>query len=400
MYQKLDECVRINSIHYRRILNSKVEFTTEFVVKLDEGTIGVGSFPKGATISVYEKVRTSADPKRTLELFLSNPFFNTPLNQEEFDAYLQQQSKILGAGNCFALSLAFFNANEQSHARLKRNQFRAKSDFPRICLNVLNGGYHAYTNPVLSDFPEFLLVSRSNLLDDIINEHNELQRGIREKLSKLEKVVVNGNVVNKLGAADNRVWLEFLLEILDALDLTSKYDLMIDASAGDLWTGKGYLFSLTDGSIKTSSEMYDYWIDMIDAYKIKFLEDPFQERDFESWRNLSYAQGQCNVIGDNLYSSNPIMIREGAKKGYTHGIIVKPNQAGTITDTIEAIKTAHKTNQFVITSHRSTSTESTFLSTVTSRYNVDYIKIGPLITDYSAIIRLNELIRLFGIEYE
>jgi enolase len=402
MCQKSNARARISSIHYRRILNSHLEFTTEFVVELDDGTIGVGSVPKGETRSIYEKVRVSVeDPKRVIDTLLSNHFLKVPLNQVEFDAYLQRRTKILGASNCYALSLAFFDANERSHARLQQgNQIGTKSSFPHICLNVLNGGHHAYTNPVLSDFPEFLLVSRSNLLGEIINEHKELQRRIRENLSKLEKIVVNGNLVNKLSAADNRVWLDFLLEIIEDLNLTSKYDLMIDASAGDLWTGRGYLFSLTDGSLKTSSEMCDYWIDLIDAYKIKFLEDPFQERDFESWINLSRTQGQCNVIGDNLYSSDPIRIQEGASRGYTHGTIIKPDQAGTVTATIKAIKTAHKRNQIVMTSHRSISTESTFLSTVTSRYNVDYIKIGPLITDYSAIVRLNELIRLSGIGYE
>ncbi len=369
------------------------------MVELDDGTFGLGSAPKGETTSIYEKDKR-AHPQRVIERLLRDHVLNTPLSQVEFDAYLRQQSGIFGTANCYALSVAFFDANERLSRRLKENKIGTKPYLPYICLNILNGSHHAYTNPVLSDFHEFLLVSKSAHLDDIINDHNELQKRIKEKLATCEKTVVSGNVVNKLGATDNSVWLEFLLNIVDNLGLTSKYDLMIDASAGDMWTGRGYRFSLTDRSLRTKSDMHDYWTDLIEAYSIRFLEDPFQEEDFESWMKLSRTQRKCNIIGNNLYSSDPIRIREGASKRYTHGVIIMPNQTGTVTATIEAIETARASKQIAMTSHRSISTESTFLSTVTNRYKVDYIKLGPLKTDYSAIVRLNELIRLSGIGYE
>jgi enolase len=100
------------------------------------------------------------------------------------------------------------------------------------------------------------------------------------------------------------------------------------------------------------------------------------------------------VIGDNFYSSDAARIEEGAAKRYAHGAIIKPNQAGTVTGVRKAIEAAQRSGQIVITSHRSISTESTFLSTLTCMYGVKYIKIGPLMTDYSSVVRLNEIIRL------
>jgi len=390
---------KIESVDQRKILNSHAQFTTEFVVELDDGTIGVGSSPRGETTSIYEKDK-QARPRRVIERLHRDRILDTPVSQVEFDAYLQRQTKIFGRANCYALSLAFFDAYECSRGRVQDHRIGTKSHFPHICLNILNGSHHAYTNPVLSEFHEFLLIPKSIVLHDIISEHNELQTRIKEKLATCDKTVVSGNVVNKLGAADNRVWLELLLSMVDDMGLASKYDLMIDASAGDLWTGRGYRFSLTDRSLRTPSEMCDYWTDLIDAYRIKFLEDPFHERDFESWVSLSRIQRKCKIIGNNLYSSDPERIREGAIKRYTHGVIIMPDQTGTVSATIEAIETARDRKQIVMTSHRSISTESTFLSVLTNRYNVDYIKIGPLFTDYSAVIRLNELIRLSGMGHD
>jgi enolase len=133
---------------------------------------------------------------------------------------------------------------------------------------------------------------------------------------------------------------------------------------------------------------------VIKQYNLRFLEDPFQEEDFQSWHHLTSAQSSCFVIGDNLYSSDAGRIREGAVKKLAHGAVIKPNQAGTVSAVQSAIETCQQNNHFIITSHRSISTESTFLSLLTCINGAEYIKIGPLLTDYSSVIRLNEIIRL------
>lgn len=389
----------IESIHHRSILNSHVQFTTEYIIKLRDGNVGIGSAPVGETISIYERESIKTDPQRIIEKIRTDKKMGVPLNQNELDEYLQQQVQFFGRLNSFALSQAFFSATYDAHADQQDGVGTTMhADFPNICMNVLNGGRHAYTNPVLSEFSEYLLVSRNNDVKEIIQDHNEIQRNVKEQLRSCSKAVVNGNTVNKFNFINNHVWLEFLLEILQKMNLSEKYDLMIDASAGDLFHNDQYHFALTDGSSRTTSELCGYWRNLVRDYNLRFLEDPFREKDFDGWKELVKSQQQCKIIGDNLYSSHPGRIEEGAKNGYSTGVVVKPDQAGTVTATIGAITTAQKHNQFVITSHRSISTESIFVSTMTAMFNLKYIKIGPLATDYSSVLRMNELIRLTGVE--
>jgi enolase len=171
---------------------------------------------------------------------------------------------------------------------------------------------------------------------------------------------------------------------------------MIDASAGDLREGDGYRLPLTDEKQRSAEEFCDYWAALIREYGIGFLEDPFHETDFDNWTKLTTAQTQCKVIGDNLYSSEAPRLEEGAKRGLSHGAVIKPNQSGTVSAVRRAIEAVQRHNMIAITSHRSISTESTFLSVLTCIFDVKYIKIGPLFTDYSSIIRLNEILRLAG----
>jgi enolase len=206
--------------------------------------------------------------------------------------------------------------------------------------------------------------------------------------------------VHRFKSIDNKECIGFLQGILERLGLIKEYEIMIDASAGDLWTGDGYKFSVTDGSFKKTPELQKYWMDLIREYGIGLLEDPFQEHDYEGWKMLVSNQSRCKIIGDNLYSSDADRIKEGSRNGYTHGTLIKPNQAGTVSAVQRAIDVSQRFGQLLITSHRSISTESTFLALLTVLGGVGYMKIGPLFTDYSSIMRLNELIRLTGINLD
>lgn len=385
----------IRTIAYRKIINSHVDFTNEFIIELTNGSVGTGSTPLGETRSIYEDSFGQMSPDNIIARLMIQFGSNIDTDQIGFDQYLNRFVNLFGRNNCFALSLAFFNATS-SFGQEKINTERSRS-LPNICINVLNGGKYAYTNPVISDFPEFLIVSKTSEIQEIITDHNEIQSKISGNLATRRKTLVNGNLVNNLSSKDNRACLEFILGILEQLKLTNNYEIMIDASAGDLRIPGGYRFALTDKSTKGNDEFLQYWLDLINEYDVRYLEDPFSERDYESWKNITNMQNKCRIIGDNFYASDPVRIGEGIANKYTHGVIIKPDQAGTISLTMAAIKTALAGNQLLIASHRSISTESTFLSTLTNLWNIKYIKIGPLKTDYSSIVRLNELIRLSGI---
>ena len=391
----------IKSIGWRRILNSHVQFTNEFVIEMENGNIGTGASPQGETIGVYEDKSTRSDTQQIIEEIQKDRLLDNPLTQSGFDDFLRLKTKQFGRNNCWALSLAFFNAIHFPPSRFWANHGqKPEVKFPRLCLNVLNGGHHAYTNPVLSDFSEYLVVPKHDNIHTVMVDHAEIQREVREGLARCERIVVNQNPVHRFRSVDNKECIGFLLGVLDRLGLSTEYDIMIDASAGDLWTGNGYKFSVTDGSFRKTAELQNYWMDLINEYGIGILEDPYQEHDYEGWKMLVSSQSDCKIIGDNLYSSDADRIEEGSRNGYTHGTLIKPNQAGTVSAVQRAIAVSQKVGQLVITSHRSISTESTFLALLTVLGGVGYMKIGPLYTDYSSVVRLNELIRLTGVNLD
>ncbi len=395
-----DSAERIRSIRGRRILNSHVGLTNEFVIELESGGIGVGASPQGETISVYEDASTRSDVKAIIREIRRAPLLDSPVSQADFDEYLHGNMKMLGRNNCWALSLAFFNAVQHAPFGPWRSGGKGPAGFPLLCLNVLNGGHHAYTNPVLSDFPEFLIVPRDNDVSKMIRDHADVQAEVRKRLASCERLAVNQNPVHRIGSGSNGDCVSLLRDILDRLGLDRDYQIMIDASAGDLWGGSSYRLPLTDGESRSTDEMREYWLEVMDEFGIGFLEDPLGEHDFGGWAALAGNRSGCRIIGDNLYSSDARRIEEGSRNGYTHGAIIKPNQAGTVSAALRAIESCRRLDQIAITSHRSISTESPFLSHLTVLGEVRYMKIGPLLTDYSSVIRLNELIRLTGVEID
>jgi enolase len=385
----------IQSLNSRKVLNSHVKFTLEFIVALEGGASGYGASSQGETISIYEDKKVAIDAGTIIQTITKDGLLGQPLDQAAFDAYLHQRIPQFGRNNTFGLSLAFFNAANQGKTLFESfGRPPARLNPPHLCLNILNGGWHAYTNPVLSDFSEFMLVAKSTNLEEAIAEHNEIQRVVAERLLRQTKTVVSGNPVNCFATADNREPIDFLMNVCESLHLRDRYELMIDASAGDLCADGAYTFAITDHATHSGDEMVDYWQGLIQQYGLRWLEDPFQEKDFSHWQRLTAQQPGAHIIGDNLYSSDAARIAEGAAGCYSDSAVIKPNQAGTVTAVVQAIQPAQAAGIIPITSHRSISTESTFLSALTCAYAVPYIKIGPLLSDYSSVVRLNEIIRL------
>lgn len=376
-------------------MNSHVQLTNEFIVELDNGSIGEAASPQGETISIYEDRKLSIDPMEIIITLNRDGFIGKKLDQMGFDEYLQVNIPNFGRNNVYGISEAFFEASRKNRSAFDLfNLPKRKLKPPRLCLNILNGGKYAYTNPVLSDFSEFLLVAKATHLPEILEEHNEIQRVVKEKQIPLRKTVVSGNPVNCFNTYDNREVFDFLLGVLSTLGLLGKYDLMVDASSGDLWKDESYHLSVTSGIQLPKDKFVDYWSDLVRQYRLCYLEDPFFERDFQSWQQLTANQKACYIIGDNLYSSDERRILEGAERKYATGAVIKLNQAGTISAFRRAMEAANSTRQIVITSHRSISTGSTLLSLLTCLFGGQYIKIGPLPTDFSSVLRLNEIIRL------
>lgn len=156
---------RIESISWRRILNSHVEFTTEFILKMADGSLGFGSSSRGKTISIYEDREITITPEAIARGLVEGGCVGRNLTQADFDSYLQESIARLGRNNAFSLSLAFFNATRAHCSAHELFGMPAEPlTPPRLSLIILNGGWYAYTNPVLSDFSEFMLVAKIDCL--------------------------------------------------------------------------------------------------------------------------------------------------------------------------------------------------------------------------------------------
>ncbi|MDY0086960.1 MAG: enolase C-terminal domain-like protein [Coriobacteriia bacterium] len=384
----------VHSIGYRTIFDSHMGRTVEFIIELQDGACGIGSTSRGETIGIHEDHGLPVDPRVVVDSMRADGELADVATQAGFDKLIAKRAGHFGKNTCFALSAAYFDAWRE--AGLLKMPEGCK--LPRLCMNVLNGGSHAYTNPVLSDFQEFIIVPKSDDLMKTVAEHGQVQELVKQRLLMCEKSVVNGNPVSIVGPRTAHAPLAFLAEVLEELGLRKDYDLMIDASATDLRTSEGYVFAITDGTQRTTEESVTYWLEVIEEYSLGFLEDPFHEEDLEGWVEITKrCNGRCITIGDNLYVSESARIERGAREGHSTAVLIKPNQAGSVSATRAAIEAAQAGGLLPITSHRSISTESTYVCDATCEYSVPYIKIGPLLSDYSSIMRLNHLLRLAGV---
>src|SRR5829696_610530 len=375
-----------------RVFNSHIRATDEFTIRLAAGGVGRAAPSYGETIGIHEDQSSTGTisglltGSALLDL-LAAEAVGREWDQASWDAWLAKHFDRIGRNNASALSEAYWTAAEPVPP--------VRATLPHLVLNIVNGGEHAYTNPVLSDFHEFCMVAADRDPEPVLAAFTEVATRVRERLAGAERVLVNGNPVHLLGVRDNRAAIELLLEVLDRAGYAADFALYIDASAGDLRDGDGYRFKTTGDAHLGSDELVGYWKQLVTAYPITWLEDPLHEDDHGAWAALTSAIGdRCHVIGDNYYSTDADRIRTGGHRGSANAVLIKPNQAGTVTATRAAIAAARETGQLPITSHRSVSTESLLASRITMTERIDHFKIGPLLTDYSSVLRLNELIRL------
>jgi enolase len=202
----------------------------------------------------------------------------------------------------------------------------------------------------------------------------------------------NGAPVYVLPASDNRGWIEFVLDLLERLGLGNDFDLMIDASANDFENGGLYCFSRTDGRVFTREEFVEYWLMLSKDYPMALIEDPFAEDDFEAWIRLHGQALNSTLIGDNLCSTDASKIRSASAQHMIGAVLIKPNQAGTVTDAVEAVVAATESGIAPIPSHRSVETDIPWLADLCWAFGLEHAKLG-LLSDFETIQKINRLLR-------
>ncbi len=373
-----------------------------------DGATGTGSAPCGQTPSIYEgTVSGLPDHEKITGLLLADERLKVDISQEDFDNVLAAHCQALGRGNMYALSLAFFAATAEALGinrravleRFRHTQSPRARRRPRFLFNILNGGSHAYTNPVLSDFTEYLLVPREENLETDLAAFRAVNLRVREELVRLPTCKIGDNAVHYRMANSNHAWIEFLADILEKEGLARHFDLMIDASAGRLMRDNNYHLPITKGGVFNPESFCEYWKDLLSDYPIAIVEDPFAENDTKTWQALTAAVPDRIVAGDDLCATNANRILDGIEDNTMSAVLIKPDQAGTVSATVDALNTAGSRGLPMIPSHRSIETGHTFLSDICSVYAVECVKIG-LLSDFETLLKLNQIIRYFDQTYD
>jgi enolase len=403
----------IEDVMAREILDSRGNPTVEVEVTLDDGTVGRAAVPSGASTGIYEACELrDGDKSRYLGKGVLKAVENVNgeiaeclqglnvLDQPSIDKILIEldgtpNKTRLGANAILGVSLACARAAANALG-LPLYQYvggcNAKT-LPVPMMNVLNGGAHATGSNV--DIQEFMIMPVG------APSFQEALRWCAEVFHTLKKVVPASGVGDEGGYAPNldsdEDALKALVEAIEKAGYRPGEDFMIaiDGAVSDWYSKEDGLYHLPKRGITMSSaEMVEMYKGFCDRYPIISIEDGLGEDDWEGWKLLTDTLGdRVQLVGDDLFVTNVERIRMGIEKGVANSVLIKLNQIGTLTETLDAIQLAHRAGYTAVISHRSGETEDTTIADLTVAVNAGQIKTGaPSRTD--RVAKYNQLLRI------
>ncbi|TMI73016.1 MAG: phosphopyruvate hydratase [Bacteroidetes bacterium] len=411
----------ISEIFARQILDSRGNPTVEVDVLTDEGALGRAAVPSGASTGAHEAVELRDGDKKK---FLGKGVLKAVANVNELIAPkitgydVADQTGIdelmiqldgtpnkakLGANAILAVSMAAAKAAaEEASLPLFRyvGGTNAKT-LPIPMMNILNGGAHA-DNKI--DFQEFMVMPvGANSFSDGLRWGVEIFHALK---SVLKKKGFSTNVGDEGGFApniqSNEEAIETVLTAIEAAGYKTGSQIMIamDAANTELWDAKKkkYVFHKSSGKEMSSDQLVKYWANWVKQYPIASIEDGMAEDDWDGWKNLSDTVGsKCQLVGDDLFVTNEQRIQQGIDKGIANALLVKVNQIGTVTETINAVTLAQHNGYNTIMSHRSGETEDTTIADLAVALNCGQIKTGSAsrtdrMAKYNQLLRIEELL--------
>ena len=396
----------------REILDSRGNPTVEVEVTLEDGTVGRAAVPSGASTGVYEACeKRDGDKSRYLGkgVLQAVEAVNTEiaeaviglnaLDQIAIDRLLIEldgtpNKSRFGANAILGVSLAVAKASAEAlHIPLYNYIGGAGAHvMPVPMMNVLNGGAHA-NNSV--DIQEFMIMPVS------AKSFREALRMCAEVFHTLKKVVPSSGVGDEGGYAPNldadEDALKALVEAISKAGYKPGEDFMIamDPAVSEWFNAEDGCYHLPKrGTVKTREEMVAMWTDFVDRYPIISIEDGMAEDDWEGWKLMTEALGKrIQLVGDDLFVTNTERVKKGIELGVTNSVLIKLNQIGTLTETLETIQMAHRAGYTAVVSHRSGETEDTTIADVSVAVNAGQIKTGaPSRTD--RVAKYNQLLRI------
>jgi enolase len=409
----------IADIRAREILDSRGNPTVEVEVMTEDGIIGRAAVPSGASTGAHEAVELRDNDK---ERFLGKGVLNACRNVEEIitdeligidvadQRYIDQimmeldgteNKGKLGANAILGVSLAVAKA---AAATLKQPLYRYVGGvnahvMPVPMMNILNGGSHA-DNSI--DFQEFMIMPvGADQFSEALRMGVEVFHHLK---SVLKKKGYSTNVGDEGGFApnikSNEEAIETVLTAIEAAGYKPGIDIMIamDAAASEFWVEdeKVYHFKKSSGNKLSSADMVGYWAEWVNKYPILSIEDGLAEDDWNGWQQLTQAIGdRVQLVGDDLFVTNTKRLQQGIDQNIANSILIKVNQIGTLTETIDAVNLATRNAYTSVMSHRSGETEDTTIADLAVALNTGQIKTGSAsrsdrIAKYNQLLRIEE----------
>ena len=407
----------IEKIHARQIMDSRGNPTIECDITLSGGAFGRASVPSGASTGSFEALElrdggntymgkgVSKAVKNVNEIIAPALIGMNGENQKEIDEKMlaldgTPNKDKLGANAILSVSLAVAHAVANAkHIPLYKhiaNIFGNPNPcvLPRPMMNIINGGQHADNG---LDAQEFMIIPNGAKNEtEAIRMGSEIFHNLKSILKKSHH---STNVGDEGGFAPNfNTCHEALDTIVEAIRSAGykpgdEVSIGLDVASSEFYKDGIYNF---EGTQKTADEMIDFYEDLISKYPIISIEDALAEEDWESWKKLNERIGnKCQLVGDDLFVTNPIRLQKGIDNNAANAILIKVNQIGSLTETLTAIKMAQNAKYGVVVSHRSGETEDTTIADLAVATNAGQIKTGSMsrtdrMAKYNQLIRIEE----------
>jgi len=415
----------IDDVIAREVLDSRGNPTVEVEIFLEDGTVGSAIVPSGASTGIHEAVELrDGDKNRYLgkgvlkavsnvnDIIAEEIIGYNVLDQVGLDKLLIEldgtpnKSK-LGANAILGVSLAAADA-AANYCGLPLFQYLGGVNakvLPTPMMNILNGGSHADSNV---DFQEFMIMPVG------AENFREALRMGAEVFHNLKAVLktrgLNTAVGDEGGFAPNLETNEEAIRIIvEAIEKAGykpgeEVKIALDIAASEFYDNKNKVYNMKgEGVVKTSSEMVDFYEKLVSQYPIISIEDGLDEDDWEGWKILTDRLGKkVQLVGDDLFVTNTQRLKQGIDMGVANSILIKVNQIGTLTETLDAIEMAKKAGYSAVVSHRSGETEDVTIADIVVAVNAGQIKTGSLsrtdrIAKYNQLLRLEEMLGSSGI---
>ena len=407
----------IIDIHAREILDSRGNPTVEVDVLLDDGSFGRAAVPSGASTGAHEAVELrDGDGERYLGKGVTKAVdaVNTEISDllvGAFDAEDQRDIDLsmialdgtenkgrLGANALLGVSLAVAKAGANARGLPLWSYVGGVSAhvLPVPMMNIINGGEHA-DNPI--DIQEFMIMPvGAETLAEAVRWGAEVFHTLKKGLSAKglsTSVGDEGGFAPNIGST--RDALDFIMQSIEKAGFTPGSDiaLALDCAATEYFKDGQYVLS-GEGATYGASEMADYLAALCNDYPIRSIEDGMAEDDFEGWKALTDKIGnKVQLVGDDLFVTNPARLRDGISRGLANSLLVKVNQIGTLSETLDAVDIAHRAGYTAVMSHRSGETEDSTIADLAVATNCGQIKTGSLarsdrLAKYNQLIRIEE----------